>query len=385
MLAHFPRNHRRSRRGATMVLICILMVVIVAMVAFAVDVGRMYLVRSEMQTAVDAGALAATLQLQQNPDDIDAAVAAAADFVQRNRVGWLSTVPKEAITVDAGSWDEATRNFNTGGSDPNAVRVSAVSEEPLFCAGVLGQWQFAAPREAIASAGNKKYDIIMTLDLSGSMGDEGRIQALRDAAPVFIDVLEEVGDDDRVGVFGYGAVPGQYDPAAAGDSGSVYLDSPTELFPEGSNWVAVMEAELTNDYDYLRNQVLTSDVLEADKYNGWTPIGAALRDSAHYLNANAREDVDKVIVLMSDGHANKPDGNGPGYALDMAAYAASLDIKVYTISLGAAADDDLMQEIADVTGAKFFKASGSSGSLSEDLADAFRGIASDIKRTQLVK
>ncbi|MEQ8790300.1 MAG: VWA domain-containing protein [Pirellulaceae bacterium] len=368
-----------------MVLICILMVVIVAMVAFSVDVGRMYLVRSEMQTAVDAGALAATLQLQRDPDDIDAAVDAAKKFVQLNRVGWSSTVADEAITVEAGSWDAETHSFSTSGSDLNAVRVAAVTDEPLFFAGVMGQWQFAAPSDAIASAGDKKLDIIMTLDLSGSMGSNGRIQALQDASPVFIDVLDDVGSDDRVGVMGYGAIPGEYNPSRRGDSGSVYLDTPLDLFPERSNWVAVLEAPLTNDYNYLRTQVLNRETLEADKYNGWTPIGAALRDSAHYLNANAREDVDKVIVLMSDGHANKPDGNGPGYALDMARYAAGLDIKVYTISLGNAADDDLMEQIANITGAEFFKAGGSSSSLSEELADAFRGIASDIKRTQLVK
>jgi Flp pilus assembly protein TadG len=49
---------RRQRRGTTLVLICLLMTLIVGMVAFAVDIGRMYLVRSQLQTAVDSGALA---------------------------------------------------------------------------------------------------------------------------------------------------------------------------------------------------------------------------------------------------------------------------------------------------------------------------------------
>ena len=48
---------------------------------------------------------------------------------------------------------------------------------------------------------------------------------------------------------------------------------------------------------------------------------------------------DKVMIVMSDGHANRPDGDGPGYALSMAAYANGLGIKVYTISLGDGADE----------------------------------------------
>jgi Mg-chelatase subunit ChlD len=92
-----------------------------------------------------------------------------------------------------------------------------------------------------------------------------------------------------------------------------------------------------------------------------------------------------VIVLMSDGHANKPNGNGPGYAREMAHYAAGLNIKVYTISLGNAADEDLMEDIAEITGAKHFTAGGSSSELPDKLKDAFRNVASDVKRTQLVK
>ena len=142
---------------------------------------------------------------------------------------------------------------------------------------------------------------------------------------------------------------------------------------------------MTDDFDYLRSSVLDSGTLVSNKYNGWTPVGAAIRDSAHYLDVNGRSGVDRVIVLMSDGHANKPEDNGPGYARDMAEYAASMDIKVYTISLGTAADEELMEDIAELTGAEHFLATGSSGDLSADLADAFRSVADAIKRTQLVQ
>ncbi|MCA9246104.1 MAG: TadE/TadG family protein [Planctomycetales bacterium] len=382
---------KRRRRGATMILIALMMVMLLAMVAFAVDVGRMYATRSQLQTAVDAGALAAGLQLREDSDDIAAAVAAGEDFVQQNRVGSFVTVPKDAIVVETGTWDKDTRLFTAGTVDADAVRVRAtLDQEPFFFGKVLGNDTFAVPRAAISYAGGNPLDIIMTLDLSGSMKQQGRIDALNYAAPIFVDIIQEVGDDDRIGVMGYGAIPNQYDPAAQGHTGVSYLETPASLFPDpsaaaGSDWVAVKEADLTYDLDYIRDGVLASDTLVADKYNGWTPIGAALRDSVHYLATNARNKVGKIIVLMSDGHANKPAGNARGYALDMAHYALQNDITVYTISLGNAADEDLMQQIADVTGGEHFVAYGSGNGLAQKLRDAFARVAKKIKETQLVQ
>lgn len=288
--------------------------------------------------------------------------------------------------VEVGSWDSDLKQFDSNGAAGDAVRVSATLEdEPLFFARALGQETFTVPRAAIAQGGGDNLDIILTLDLSGSMGSQGRIQALQTAAPEFINVIEEVGDSDRIGVMGYGAIGGYYDPAAQGHTGVPYLDSPANLFPDDSYWVAVREAEITSDLAFLRASILNSTVLVSNKYNGWTPIGAAIRDSAHYLNAVARPGVARVIVLMSDGHANKPSGNGPGYAREMADYAATLDIKVHTISLGNAADEDLMDEIAAKTGGNHFVASGSSKELPVELTKAFRLIAEELKRTQLVQ
>lgn len=375
-----------SRCGATMVLMALLLPVLIAMVAFAIEIGRMYLVRSQLQTAVDAGALAAGLQLREEPNDVDAALAAGLQFVQRNRAGAFATVPEDAIIIEPGKWDSVTRSFTPGTVDPDAIQVSGtLDKEPMFFGQAMGLKTFAMPRSAIAIGGGSPMDIIMTLDLSGSMGSQGRIEALRSAAPVFIDVLESVGDNDRVGVMGYGAMASKYDPVAEGDSGVPYTSAPASLYPGNDDWCGVLEAELTFDLDYIRNNVLDSATLEANKYNGWTPIGGALRDSCHYLDQNARPSVEKVVVLMSDGHANKPNGNGPGYAIKMADYAVSLGIKVYTISLGNGADEDLMQQIADMTGGEHFIASGPASGLSAALTEAFTRIADAMKQTQLVQ
>ncbi len=378
---------RPCRRGAVLVLMVILLPVLIAMVVFAIEVGRMYLVRSQLQTAVDASALAAGLQLREKPEDIDDAVKKSIKFAQLNHAGAYASVPKEAIVIEAGTWNDVLREFTPGSIEPDAIRVSAtLDHEPFFFAKALGFHNFAVPRSAIAIAGGSPLDIVMTLDLSGSMRSQGRIEALQSAAPTFAKILKDVGDNDRLAVMGYGARISMYDPVERDHHGTPYTAAPSSLYPSSDDWCAVLEAPLTYDLEYIKKDVLDSNTLEANKYNGWTPIGGALRDSAHYLSQNARETVDRVIVLMSDGHANKPNGNGPGYARDMATYAASHEIKVFTISLGNGADEDLMQDIADLTGGEHFIAKGvSESTLTSALAEAFANIAHAMKQTQLVQ
>ncbi len=374
-----------------MVLIVVLMVVILTSAAFAVDFGRMLLVRSQLQTAVDAGALAGSLQLKQNPTDIAAAQAAARDFVARNRVGFMVTVPEDAITVQVGGWDVTTRVFDTQAVKSDAISVSATqSNEPFFFAQMFGNSSFSIPRQAVAVAGAARMEILMVLDLSGSMWDQGRIEALQEAAPVFVDVMELYANDDRIGVMGYGVSKGTYDPVAAGHSGVLYTATPASYFPAGSTysseWVGVLEGSLTTDFDFLRSAILTPSQLLAGKYGGGTPTGAAIRDGVHYLNSNAREGTNKLMVLMSDGFANKPTSNGAGYALQMAEYARNTNVRIYTISLGNSADTNLMAGIANATSGKHFDATGNGGGdLATLLADAFRNVVLEISRTTMVQ
>src|SRR5689334_5881035 len=99
----FVRARRRAadRAGNIIVLTAILMVVMMAFIAFAVDVGYMGNTQSELRRAVDAGALAGAGKLV---DGVDAARPVVIDFVQRNLVG--SRTPQQAnITVTAGNWN----------------------------------------------------------------------------------------------------------------------------------------------------------------------------------------------------------------------------------------------------------------------------------------
>lgn len=380
------RRKGAQRRGATIVLVVLLLVVFVGMAAFSVEVGRMCLLRTETQNAVDAGAIAANLRLRQNPQDIATAAATARDFVRRNRVGSNLQIPEDAIEVEIGTWNIKERHFVATNVKPNAVRVAArQKDEPLFFGRVFGQTNFGMPAAAIASGVSQPLDIMMVLDLSGSMFDYGRIEALQAAAPVFVDVIERLGGDDWIGVMGLSAPPLTYDPVAAGHTGRLYNSG---LHPSPDCHVGVLESVLTHDYSSLRLRTLNSHNLIAEKYGGGTGTGAALGDAVHYLvhGAESRPDVKKSIVLMSDGYANKPEDNGTAYAQKMARYAAQNNVEVYTISLGNDADVDLMQSLATIANGKHFDARGSGArQLTERLTQAFTEAAWAIKRSQLVQ
>ena len=83
-----------------------------------------------------------------------------------------------------------------------------------------------------------------------------------------------------------------------------------------------------------------------------------------------------MIVLMTDGQANLP-ADPDGYLLSEAQECADNNYPVMTISLGAAADTAIMQQVADMTGGIHFNIPGGrlSPEYEEDLTEAFRQIA----------
>ncbi len=373
-----------ARRGAVLILVCLFMTALMAFVAYTIDVGQMTMLRAEIQNGVDAGTLAAQLQLQMDPNNPEKAEAVAKEFVNRNRIG-SNLVPNDAIDVEVGVWNDELGTFVATPTGANAVRVYARQDQQGLSFGRLSKYDtFGAPAEAIASGSSSTNDIVLVLDLSGSMLYQGRIEALRNSAPAFIELIDDLGSGDQIGVMGYSADPSKFD--ASRISGDAYLYN-SGLHPSSSHHVGVMEKPMTSDLPSII-PFLGVERLKASKYQGWTGTGAALGDGAHYVvfGQEARKAANKILVLMSDGHANRPPGNGPGYAREMAAYAAGLDVTVHTISLGNSADEKLMQDIADIAGGQHFVAAGKGeAALTATLTEAFSEIAGKVKATSLVK
>jgi len=178
---------------------------------------------------------------------------------------------------------------------------------------------------------------------------EQPITALKNSVTLFLNYISEADVDDRVGL-------------------SVYTSS---------NGTALLEHQLSYDYsniDYISRH------RQAGHYHTMTNIGDGIRNAREHLVAAGRNGAYKMIVLMTDGKANRPSGVDPKqYALQQAEKAGDLGIPVLTISLGADADKDLMDGIAEKTGGIHFNIPGGQTvqEYEEDLKDVFVLIAKD--------
>ena len=226
-----PRN-RRSRRGAILVLSAVMIVVICGMAAMAIDVGYMMVMKTQLQVAADAGALAAGNALHLSRKEVRNV---GYDFATRHTAGGRN-VKRGETKIEIGIWDADTESFAAMSGVGNAVRVTCSRNgEGLFFARALGIQSFSTEASAIAMANPK--DIAFVIDLSGSMNDDTEpawaTSTVNDtfsgtaSAGIGTDLMRDVYTD-----FGFGSFPGTLE----------YLGAPLGV-PQDS----IAYAEMTSD------------------------------------------------------------------------------------------------------------------------------------------
>jgi uncharacterized protein YegL len=318
----------------------VFLVVMLGMVAFAVDVGFVTVARTELQGAADAAALAGVAKL---PMGEGAAVGEAEFYVGQNVA--VNNTPTTTTTV--GQWDAGARVFTPGQAPFDAVQVQVVSKkQPLFFGRVLGTNEFDAG--ATATAIVRPRDIMLVLDFSGSMNEHHKVEQLKEAVALFFDVLDDNTNQDRVGFARY------------------------STFGE-------LAMPLSFDYTAVNTEVQKS------KANGWTNIGEGMEHGRGELANNARASATKMMVIMTDGMANKPENRDPHqFVLNEAELAHAAGIDLYTISFGSDADKTLMDDVAEIGRDVHFSVDGSVGQCEKELRAVFVKIATKWK-IQLVQ
>ena len=175
------------------------------------------------------------------------------------------------------------------------------------------------------------------------------LTAAKNASDVLIDYVNEVEADDRVGL---------------------------TIYTHNSSAGAILETGLTNDLASVKPLYRQR---QASHYDAMTNIGAGLKVAREEIEANARPDAYRVIVLMTDGVANRPWGSAEGFARSQADLCRTAKIKIMAIALGLGADADLMLDLANITGGKRFIVPGG-GTIAEyeaQLTEVFQEIAAD--------
>ena len=195
--------------------------------------------------------------------------------------------------------------------------------------------QLADAREVIRGEG---VDIAIALDISGSMGQTDFSPHRLGAAKQIIAEFIEERQYDRIGLVVF--------------SQEAFIQSPPTL-----------------DHDVLLR--LLSDVHLADQLGieDGTAIGSGMATAANMLKDSGSES--RLVTLLTDGVNN----SGQLDPITVATAAEALDIKLYTIGVGtnqpgapgtvtteeSPLDEETLQEIADITDAKYYRATDTAG------------------------
>jgi hypothetical protein len=118
-MRHIVRANRQ--RGAVIVTVCLFLLFLLGFMGFALDFGRLFIVKTELQTAMDSCALAAAQELDQQPTSITRARNAGIAAANFNRVNLQS-----ANWDDKGQVVEADISFRDQDYLPTAEPTAAI-------------------------------------------------------------------------------------------------------------------------------------------------------------------------------------------------------------------------------------------------------------------
>lgn len=339
------RRQSESRQGAMLILVAIMLVVLLAMTAMSIDIAYMQLVRTELRTASDAAARAASSELIAT-QDVDLARQAA-----RNAAG-LNLVAGQPLELADGDIEFGESQPGDGGGkftfvanaeNPNAVRINGRRDDgsvsgtvPLFMGPITGTDQFKPVM--ISAASGSVRDIALVLDRSGSMqirdagGGLTRNQALINAVNAFITEIEATSPNTSISLTTYST------------DASLDIGLTTNLNAVRASVNQLPAAGFTNIFQGLR---LGSDSLEG---------------------AGARPFAERTVVVMTDGNFNVG-----GTPIPSANVAAARDHIIHAITFSPGANQVIMRQVADIGGGLHIHADDAG-----DLSEAFQEIARTI-------
>ena len=351
------RHHRRGlrRRGALIYLVAALIVLLMAAVAFSVDVAYMQLVRTQLRSANDLAARAGAEALDRT-NNADTARAAIKSVALANKVaGTGLNITDSQITFGKTSVSGGVATFTANSTPYNSVRVQGTrtgsgtnGSVNLFFGNLFGRGNFSPQTAAtVTIEAPKKRDIVLVLDRSGSMEDPvtwgSRTSKWEDAVAAvgyFIEAINATVDDtERVGV-------------------ASYSDN------------ATVDRSMTTNYSRVTSKVNNLDT------GGATNIGDGIeKGMTVMLGARTDLDIEKIIVVLTDGTWNR--GYNP---VGAATTAKLLGYKVITITFGDDCDQEAMEDVATAGNGRHYHAPSRT-----ELIDIFSQIGLGIDGLQYIE
>lgn len=308
------------RNGNIAIMVGITIFVLMLAAGMGVDVQRAGAAKTLMQESADAGLLYAVRLKMENPNmTVEDMEDAAREFFDAN--------VNSKIDVDLPQFN-ITFNESTGAYE---LDMQGVTENALL--GAVGYDQAQANILSAVNLGKPPYlEIVMALDNTGSMNDNGKIDDLKDAATSMVNTLMAPGFEDVY----FGLVPfAQYVNVGAGMEGASWLSDPGGAFDGcvgsrgypfntqdgayATNRVPAVNGEPCPDeiLPLTDNKQDILDAIDGMDADGWTYIPAGLAWGWRALTPGAplTQGVDsgdlenqqgyKALILMTDGENTK--------------------------------------------------------------------------------
>lgn len=185
---------------------------------------------------------------------------------------------------------------------------------------------------------NKVLDQMLVVDRSGSMGRTSggvtRIEAACAAAQLYIDASN---DDDRVGVVAF-------------DGDNIEPSSPTNNWDDAQKLIGLWPTQTQIARDLIGYLFDSNNPAANFTPSGYTSLGDGLYVGAAELASNGRVEAERIIILLSDGHQNRPTSYG-----DQLGFLLGANVKIYTIALGPHCNESLLEQIAEETSGRYYK------------------------------
>ena len=241
------RHSHRTRRGAIIVLTAFLLIFLIGMMAFAVDLGYITLVRTEIQIAADACAFAGAGAMVYGTS---AAQTEVYNYLALNKVGGRNLSAPNA-GIEFGNWDSNSRTFTASNQQPSAIRVTlSNNDQPLFFGKALGRNTFNTTGQAVAVY--QPRDIALVLDYSASMCYDSQFRNIylmgQSAVEAnLLQIFQQLGSP-TYGTMGF--TPVSYGSTSTSNStikNYFKLNTTTYPFPDGS-WDEYIDYVQTDSY-----------------------------------------------------------------------------------------------------------------------------------------
>jgi hypothetical protein len=159
------REAVKGEQGVTLVILALMMVVLLAFVSLAVDVGYLMTTRNELQNVADAAALAGAGELGKQLSEIaDNDIVAEAQRVALKNKAAMQNFNLNENDIEIGKWDTKTHGFSPVDlRNANAVRVTARIDRLDM---VFGKALALDNFEAGATAAIPDLDVVLPVAIS---------------------------------------------------------------------------------------------------------------------------------------------------------------------------------------------------------------------------